>query len=75
MELEIQKEPEDKQIAKLGIKNYMVAEVRYRGLETCVAETLDKLSDCDMIYISFDVDSMDCDMISYGTGTPVSKRF
>ncbi len=38
-------------------------------------EALDKLSDCDAIYISFDVDSMDCDMISYGTGTPVPKGF
>lgn len=68
-------EPEDQQIERLGIKNYMVHEVRYRGLEVCVNETLEKLSDCDMIYISFDVDSMDCDMISYGTGTPVPKGF
>ena len=68
-------EPEDKQIEKYGIKNYMVDEVRYRGLKTCVTEALDKLSNCDVIYISFDVDSMDCDMISYGTGTPVPKGF
>jgi len=68
-------EPEDKQIEKLGIKNYMVDEVRYRGLETCVNEALDTLSNCDHIYISFDVDSMDCDLISYGTGTPVPKGF
>ena len=68
-------EPEDKQIASLGIKNYMVHEVRYRGLDTCVNETLETLKDCDIIYISFDVDSMDCDMISYGTGTPVPKGF
>jgi len=68
-------EPEDKQIEELGIKNYMVHEVRYRGLEVCVNETLATLTECDMIYISFDVDSMDCDLISYGTGTPVSKGF
>ena len=68
-------EPEDKQISKLGIKNYMVHEVRFRGIETCIDETLKTLSNCDMIYISFDVDSMDCDLISYGTGTPVSKGF
>ena len=68
-------EAEDKQIEKLGIKNYMVHEVRYRGLRTCVDEALEKLADCDQIYISFDVDSMDCDLISYGTGTPVSKGF
>ncbi len=67
--------PEDAQIEKLGIKNYMVAEVRFRGLETCVDEAIERLSNCDVIYISFDVDSMDCDMISYGTGTPVPKGF
>jgi len=67
--------PEDNQIEKYGIKNYMVAEVRHRGLETCVEEALEKLTDCDHIYISFDVDSLDCDMISYGTGTPVPKGF
>ena len=68
-------EPEEKQMAKLGMRNYIVAETRYRSLETCVDEALEKLTDCDMIYISFDVDSMDCDMISYGTGTPVPKGF
>ncbi len=68
-------EPEDKQIEKLGIKNYMVHEVRYRGLAICVQEALEKLHHCDHIYISFDVDSMDCDLISYGTGTPVAKGF
>jgi len=68
-------EPEDKQIEELGIKNYMVHEVRYRGLEVCVNETLATLAECDMIYVSFDVDSMDCDLISYGTGTPVPKGF
>ena len=49
--------------------------MRYRGLEVCVNETLATLAECDMIYISFDVDSMDCDLISYGTGTPVPKGF
>lgn len=68
-------EPEDAQIQKLGIKNYKVEEVRFRGLKTCVSEAIDKLYNCDTIYISFDVDSMDCDLISYGTGTPVSKGF
>ena len=68
-------EEEDKQIEKLNIKNYKVDEVRYRGLETCVAEALLKVANCEILYISFDVDSMDCDMISYGTGTPVPKGF
>lgn len=68
-------EPEDYTIEKNGIKNYRVDEVRYRGMGTCLAEALDRLKNCDVIYISFDVDSMDCDLISKGTGTPVSKGF
>ena len=68
-------EPEDYMMEKHGIKNYRVDEVRFRGLDVCVDETIEKLKDCDAIYISFDVDSMDCDLISKGTGTPVSKGF
>jgi arginase len=68
-------EPEKRLIEALGIKNYKVDEIRYRGLETCMNEALNKLSHCDHIYISFDVDSMDCDLVSYGTGTPVAKGF
>ena len=68
-------EPEDFFIEKNNIKNYKVAEVRYRGLEICLNETLNSLKNCDQIYISLDVDSMDCDLISKGTGTPVSKGF
>ncbi len=68
-------EPENNQIDRYGIKNYMVAEVRHRGIEVCVNETIEKLSECDILYVSFDVDAMDCDIISYGTGTPVPKGF
>lgn len=67
--------PEDRQIDVLGMKNYRVDEVRYRGLEVSVKESLGRLEACDIIYISFDVDSLDCDLISNGTGTPVSKGF
>jgi len=66
---------EDAQIENLGIKNYKVDEIRFRGLEICVTEAIERLSNCDVIYISFDVDSMDCDLISRGTGTPVPKGF
>lgn len=68
-------EPEDKLMERLNIKNYMVHEVRYRGLENCVNEAIARLADCEILYISFDVDSLDCDLISKGTGTPVSKGF
>jgi arginase len=68
-------EAEDQQMENLSIRNYKVDEVRFRGLETCVSEALIQLSHCEVLYISFDVDSMDCDLISYGTGTPVAKGF
>jgi len=67
--------PEDYQIDKLNIKNYTVAEIRYRGIEQCLKEAIEKLAHCKVLYISFDVDSLDCDLVSRGTGTPVSKGF
>ncbi len=57
------------------IKNYSVSEMRFRGFNECIIEAIQRLEACDMIYISFDVDSMDCDLVSNGTGTPVSKGF
>ncbi len=68
-------EAEEAAIANNNIKNYTVSEMRYKGFKTCLLEAVHKLNDCDIIYISFDVDSMDCDLISKGTGTPVSKGF
>jgi arginase len=68
-------ESEAKQIEKLNIRNYKVEETRYRGIDNCINEAIEKLKDCEIIYVSFDVDSMDCDLISYGTGTPVPKGF
>lgn len=69
-------EEEEKEIMSSNqIKNYPVHEIRYRGLTSCVNEALVQLKDVDLIYISFDVDALDCDLISRGTGTPVSKGF
>ncbi len=67
--------PEDEMLTTLGVRKYMVHEVRFRGLDHVMDEVIEKLSACDVIYISFDVDSLDCDLISKGTGTPVSKGF
>ena len=67
--------PEDHIIKEFGIKNYTVEECRDKGIGIVVEETLAKLNDCDLLYISFDVDSMDCDEVSMGTGTPVSNGF
>ena len=44
-------------------------------LDLCLQEAIKKLALCDVIYISFDVDSLDCDLVSKGTGTPVPKGF
>lgn len=68
-------EPENFLMDEHGIKNYTVAETRQLGLNAAVGQALEKLSACDMIYISFDVDSMDPDVVSYGTGTPVKDGF
>lgn len=62
--------PEDELMSKHNIKNYKVDEFREKGMVKVVKEIEEKLSACDLIYISFDVDSMD-DSISKGTGTPV----
>ena len=66
---------EEKVIKELNIRHYPVHEVRHRGVQSCIDETLERLSGVDIIYITFDVDSLDCDLISKGTGTPVSKGF
>ncbi len=67
-------EPEENALMeRLNIKNYTVAEVNSEGTEAVANSVLHRLKDCDMIYISFDVDSMDPKATSYGTGTPVKN--
>lgn len=68
-------EAEDNVIEDLGIRTYAVHEIRYRSMAVCLQEAIESLKEVDLIYITFDVDSMDCDLISKGTGTPVSKGF
>jgi arginase len=68
-------EPEDLLMERLHIKKYLVDEVRTLGVEKCVEQVFERLADCDTIYVSFDVDSMDSELISDGTGTPVPKGF
>lgn len=67
--------PEDKLMEDHQIRNFTVEEMRFKGIDNCMKMAIQQLADCDIIYISFDVDSLDCDMISYGTGTPVAKGF
>jgi arginase len=63
---------EEALIKKHNIKVIPVQEVRRKGVENIVRQSLMHLSNCDDIYVSFDVDSLDSS-ISRGTGTPVSN--
>lgn len=63
--------PEDEFMARNNIKNFTVDEVREKGQDLVLNEIKTKLGHCDVVYISFDVDSMDCILVSKGTGTPV----
>lgn len=67
-------EPEEEHILNShNIPIYRVEQVRQEGPRAVAERVLDQMADCDMIYISFDVDSMDCDLVSRGTGTPVEN--
>ena len=68
-------EQEDYLIKKHNLKCFSVTDVRTLGIEKVVNETNEYLKNCDLIYISFDVDSMDCNYVSHGTGTPVPVGF
>lgn len=63
-------EPENYLIHQYGIKNFYTQDVRNLGIQHIANQALDALADCDQLYISFDVDSLDSS-ISVGTGTPV----
>jgi arginase len=64
-------EPEESYLLKKHkIKTFTTAEVKRNGVEKIARDALAHLSSCNLIYVSFDVDSMDSS-ISKGTGTPV----
>lgn len=65
-------EQEEYLINKHNVKRISVAELRRRGITRSADRILKQLAHCDLIYISFDVDSMD-PKISKGTGTPVPR--
>lgn len=64
-------EQEEKVIEKFGMKWFTVNDVRTQGVSSIVEGINERLKNCDIIYVTFDVDSMDPDMTSHGTGTPV----
>ena len=53
------------------IKYYLGKDAIKSDMKEIANDTLNHLSNCDIIFVSFDVDSMDPDQVSYGTGTPV----
>lgn len=62
--------PEDYLIATHPIPNFKTEDVRQFGPVAIAEKCLAQLQGVDLIYVSFDVDSMDS-AISMGTGTPV----
>ncbi|EAZ83218.1 arginase [Algoriphagus machipongonensis] len=64
-------EPENHLMKEYGIRNFSTKEVREKGVKAIATQALEQLKDCDQVYISFDVDSLDSS-ISVGTGTPVA---
>ena len=57
-------------IKKHKIKTFTTSDVKRHGVEKIARDALAYLNNCQLIYVSFDVDSMDSS-ISKGTGTPV----
>lgn len=62
--------PEQYLLNKHKVKNFPTLEIRKRGVERVAIDALKYLDQCDLIYVSFDVDALDAS-ISKGTGTPV----
>jgi len=52
------------------VKNFTTAEIKKTGVTKVCREAMKYLAQCDKIYITFDVDSLD-PSVSRGTGTPV----
>ncbi|MCB9261724.1 MAG: arginase [Flavobacteriales bacterium] len=65
-------EPEWEDIEDNHIKHFVPARLLNKSMSDVAAETLEYLNQCDHIYISFDVDSMD-PSVSTGTGTSVEN--
>ncbi|MHB1922817.1 MAG: arginase [Chitinophagaceae bacterium] len=63
---------EENLINHFGMKVFTTGEVRRKGSENIARSVFRYLSDCELIYVSFDVDSLDSSL-SKGTGTPVSN--
>jgi arginase len=56
-------------VQHLNIRIYNPDDIRKKGMSQILSESLEYLQKCDILYTSFDVDSLD-PTISSGTGTP-----
>jgi len=65
-------QPEWDIVHKYEITHFVPKNIEEMGIEQIIEKTLETLKDKDIIYITFDVDSMD-PSISKGTGTPVEN--
>jgi len=64
-------EPQEEYLLKKNkVRIFTLQEIRKKAVERIAIEALNYLEHCDLIHVSFDVDSMDS-RISSGTGTPV----
>ena len=66
---------EKEYILKNSIKNFNVQKIRLKGIDNFIEDILKCFTSVKKIYISFDVDSLDPDSVSQGTGTPVNNGF
>jgi arginase len=64
---------EEALIERRQIVNHSVELLRRQGVPAIVTAINEQLNNCDAIYISFDVDAMDPELTSFGTGTPVGN--
>jgi arginase len=61
--------PENYLVNKYNINFIETEDIKKQGADVIAAQALQMLDHCDLIYVSFDVDSLDS-RISTGTGTP-----
>ena len=68
--------PEEHMAKKHNIRSFFPSEVSSKGITAVLEETLDYLSSCDMIYVSFDVDFLDPEIApAVGTTVPGGATF
>lgn len=63
---------EDKLMEELGIRFVRPDYINKVGIQQVIAESMAYLETCTAVYCSFDIDSIDADMVP-GTGTPVAN--